>query len=41
MWDNLDYSELNKLLQDAVEEQDFQTFCKIKEEIDKRIASYE
>ena len=41
MWDNLDYSELNELLQDCQETQDIKTYKRVKEEINKRIAQYE
>lgn len=41
MWDNLDYSELNEILQDSIEMQDIKTYKRVKEEINKRIASYE
>lgn len=41
MFDNLDYSELNELLRDAIEAQDITLYNRIKTELSKRIAQYE
>jgi hypothetical protein len=41
MWDNLDYSELNELLRDAIEAQDITLYNRVKAELSKRTAQYE